>query len=73
MADAEPLSRDEVVDRLERARALIQEIRDGAPYPVVAHAAHQADMYCHRAAWELGVESGTTPELEEPVSLPGDR
>lgn len=57
----------EIVDRVDRARALIQEVRDEAGFPVVAHAAHQADMYCHRITWEMAAESGTTPEIEEPV------
>lgn len=61
------MSPAEIADRIERARALIQEVRDEAPIPVVAHAAHQADVYCHRIAWEVGEEAGTTPELEEPV------
>lgn len=62
------LTPEEIADRIERARAFIQEVRDDASIPVVAHAAHQADMYCHRIAWEVATESGTTPELEERIA-----
>lgn len=61
------LTPEEIAERVERARSLIQEVRDDAPIPVVAHAAHQADMYCHRIMWEVAAESGSTPELEAPV------
>lgn len=67
MTTDDGLSPEETADRIRRARALIQEVRDEAGIPVVAHATHQADVYCHRAMWELGAEAGTTPELEEPV------
>lgn len=73
MATNDDLTREEIADRIARARALIQEVRDDAGVPVVAGAAHQADVYCHRIMWELGEETGTTPELEEPVGEPVDR
>lgn len=60
------LSHAEITDRITRARALIQEVRDESEIPVVAHSAHLADIQCHRLMWELGEESATTPELEEP-------
>lgn len=61
------LSPDDITARIGRARALIQEVRDETSIPVVASAAHQADMYCHRITWELGAEAGPTPELEERI------
>ena len=72
MTTDDPLTRAEVTDRIERARSLIQEVRDNSDVPVVAHSAHQADVYCHRLMWELGAETATTPELEEPVDAGGD-
>ncbi|WP_435064408.1 hypothetical protein [Halobaculum sp. EA56] len=72
MSAEDGLSRAEITDRIARARSLIQEVRDEAPIPVVAHSAHQADMYCHRLMWELGEETANTPELEEPVDPEGD-
>ena len=71
MSADDSLSRAEVTDRIERARALIQEVRDESAIPVVAHSAHQADIYCHRLMWELGEESANTPELEERIGSEG--
>jgi hypothetical protein len=67
MSADEGLTHAEIIDRIDRARSLIQEVRDDAAIPVVAHSAHQADMYCHRLMWELGAESANTPELEETI------
>lgn len=72
MSSDDSLSRAEISDRISRARALIQEVRDDAAVPVVAHSAHLADVHCHRLMWELGEESGTTPELEERIEQGGN-
>ena len=72
MPTDDTLTRAEVTDRIARARSLIQEVRDGSDTPVVAHSAHQADVYCHRLMWELGAETAITPELEEPIDPEGD-
>jgi hypothetical protein len=70
MSPDDSLTREEVSDRISRARALIQEVRDESAVPVVATSAHQADLFCHRIMWEVGAESGTTPELEERAPAP---
>jgi hypothetical protein len=67
MPSDERLTRQQVTRRIARARSLIQEVRDNAEIPVVAHSAHQADVYCHRLMWELGAETANTPELEDPI------
>ncbi|QLG63896.1 hypothetical protein [Halorarum salinum] len=67
MSRDDSMTRAEISDRISRARSLIQEVRDDAAIPVVATSAHQADVLCHRIMWEMGAESGTTPELEEPI------
>lgn len=72
MPPDDALSRAEITDRITRARALIQEVRDEADVPVVAHSAHIADIHCHRLMWELGAESATTPEIEDPADPNGD-
>lgn len=54
-----------VVEQTQEVRALLAEIRDNSDVPTVAHAAHQADVYCHGILWELGAEEAMTPELTE--------
>lgn len=63
------MSPEEISERISRARALIQEVRDESAVPVVATSAYQADIFCHRIMWEVGAESGTTPELEERIDV----
>jgi hypothetical protein len=67
MSTDDSLPPEEITARIARARALIQEVRDESAVPSVATSAHQADILCHRIMWELGAESATTPELEEPI------
>lgn len=71
MSGDDSMTHAEISNRISRARSLIQEVRDDAAIPVVATSAHQADILCHRIMWEMGSESGTTPELEEPIERGG--
>lgn len=68
MSANDSLSPEEISERISRARALIQEVRDESALPVVATSAYQADLFLHRIMWEVGSESGTTPELEERIA-----
>lgn len=67
MSGDDSMTNAEITERISRARSLIQEVRDDTEVPSVATSAHQADVLCHRIMWEMGAESGTTPELEEPI------
>lgn len=71
MSSEDGLSPEQTAEHVRLARARLQAVRDESSIPVIAHAAHQADLYCHRILWELGVEDGTTPELEERIELGG--
>lgn len=66
------LSTAEITDRISRARALIQEVRDESTVPTVASSAYQADILCHRIMYEMGAESASTPELEESLEVEED-
>jgi hypothetical protein len=58
------MDRDRIIERTEEVRQEIAIIRDECEIPSIAHAAHQADVYCHGILWELGAEEATTPELD---------
>lgn len=63
--DEEPLDDEGIIERIERARELLGEVRDKSDIPTIAHTAHQADVLFHGMLWELGAEETTAPETRE--------
>ncbi|MDP2935341.1 MAG: hypothetical protein Q8O86_02500 [Dehalococcoidia bacterium] len=56
---------DETISQIDRARALVQGIRDTTDSPLVERCMQLAEMNLHWAKWCLGGDVEIAPELDE--------
>lgn len=54
----------DTISKLDQARALIREIRDNTPSPLIERAMQLADMNLHWAKWCMGGDVEIMPEME---------
>ncbi len=55
----------EMIDRLDRARALLREVYQGTDIPQIQSMMRHADQNLHWALWNLGEVRGLRPDLPE--------
>ncbi len=58
---------EETISKIDRARAIVQEIRDTIDSPMIERCMQLAEMNLHWAKWGLGGDVEITPELEERI------
>jgi hypothetical protein len=59
------LERDQVLELLGQARALLREIIDTTDLPMIEQTLKVADRNLHWAQWNLGALTSLMPELED--------
>ena len=59
------MEREQVLERLAQARALVREVIEATDLPMIGRTLKQADMNLHWAQWNLGLPTSLMPELEE--------
>lgn len=59
------MDRDQVLERLGKARTLLREIIDATELPMIEQALKLADMNLHWAQWNLGALTSLMPDLED--------
>ena len=55
---------EKMIDKLRQARALVDEVVEGAEIPQIQSILRHADMNLHWALWNLGEVDGLRPDLE---------
>ena len=67
------LSPEEMIDRLRRARQLVNEIHLGTDIPQIQSILRHADQNLHWALWNLGEIDELRPDLPGSVVAPSPR
>jgi hypothetical protein len=62
------MSREEALEKLAAARALIQAVARETDSPLVAQCMRFADQNLHWAQWNLGECTSLAPELDEELT-----
>lgn len=65
------LTPEEMIDRLRRARQLVDEIYVGTDIPQIQSILRHADQNLHWALWNLGQVDELRPDLPGSVVAPG--
>ena len=55
---------EKMIDKLRQARALVDEVVEGAEIPQIQSILRHADMNLHWALWNLGEEVSLRPEID---------
>ncbi len=55
---------EQMIAKLRQARALVDEVVEGAEIPQIQSILRHADMNLHWALWNLGEVDGLRPDLE---------
>ncbi len=58
------MERDQILDRIAQARALLREVIEATDIPMIERTLKLADMNLHWAEWNLGAPTTLMPELE---------
>lgn len=58
------MEREQMLERIARARALLQEVIEATDLPMIERTVKLADMNLHWAQWNLGAPTTLMPELE---------
>lgn len=58
------MEREQMLDRIAQARALLREVIETTDLPMIERALKLADMNLHWAQWNLGVPTTLMPEME---------
>ncbi|MBI2815314.1 MAG: hypothetical protein HYX72_00080 [Acidobacteria bacterium] len=58
------MDREEMLQRIAQARALLREVIDSTDLPMIERTLKVADMNLHWAEWNLGVPVTLMPEME---------
>ena len=58
------MDRDEMLNRIAQARALLGEVIESTDLPMIERTLKIADMNLHWAEWNLGVATTLMPEME---------
>lgn len=58
------MQREEVLDRIAQARALLKKVIAGTESPMIERSVKIADMNLHWAQWNLGVPTSLMPDSD---------
>ena len=58
------MDREQMLDRIAQARALLREVIEATDLPMIERALMLADMNLHWAQWNLGAPVSLMPEME---------
>ena len=58
------MEREQMLQRIAQARALLEEVIEGTDLPMIERTVKLADMNLHWAQWNLGEPVALMPEME---------